>query len=81
MATFTKKSLKTGIRWMAVIRTAEVPYLSKTFKTKDAARTWARRMEADADLARAEANLWVPIAGLCIRRTDIFQHLCCEEPN
>lgn len=55
MATFTRKNLKSGIRWTAVIRTIEIPYLSNTFRTKDTARLWAKRVEADADLAKAEA--------------------------
>ena len=56
MATYTRRNQKSGTRWVAVIRTIQVPYLSKTFRTKDAARIWARRMENDVDLARAEAN-------------------------
>ncbi len=34
MATFTKRTTSSGIRWKAIIRTREVLYLSKTFKAK-----------------------------------------------
>ncbi len=57
MATIVKTPRANGkFAYKAIIRQNGIKSFSKTFKTKKAAQTWAARMDADLDLARAESN-------------------------
>jgi integrase len=53
MATYVKLQNKGGITWRAVIRKKGLKPITKVFKTKTAAQKWAKRIEGDADLAKA----------------------------
>lgn len=53
MATYVKLQNKGGITWRAVIRKKGLKPITKVFKTKTAAQKWAKRVEGDADLAKA----------------------------
>lgn len=53
MATIARIPRAKGIVWKAIIKRRGRVLKTKTFQTKTAAREWARRMEADAELADA----------------------------
>lgn len=69
MATITKLQRSSGVRFKAIIRKGGRVLKTKTFATKTAARTWARRIEGDDDLVRA---LGSPGASITLRQ------LCSE---
>jgi len=54
MATITRIETSKGeVRYKAIIKSKGVKLTSKTFTTKGNARTWARRIEADAESVKA----------------------------
>ena len=56
MATITKVSRKSGVAYKATIRRRGAKTISKTFKFRKHAKTWAGRMERDVEEARAYGN-------------------------
>ena len=56
MATIAKVPRKKGVVWKVVLKRRGKVLKTKTFKSKTAARAWARRIEADAEWAEALAD-------------------------
>lgn len=53
MPTIAKIPRAKGVVWKAIIKRRGQILKTRTFKTKTAARDWARRIESDAELADA----------------------------
>lgn len=53
MATIVKISSKNGFRYKAIIKQHGRALKTKTFTTKTAARTWAKRTESDQEMIEA----------------------------